>query len=90
MPIDRRQASGALTELALYAVSALISFALLNNVLKKLDPNQQNNKQARGSAGCAAWGCGARARAAARSGGRRGLLRARTGVGGLGVRALPR
>jgi hypothetical protein len=47
MPIDRRQASGALTELALYAVSALISFALLNNVLKKLDPNQQNNKQVR-------------------------------------------
>jgi hypothetical protein len=47
MPMDRRQASSALTELALYAVSALISFALLNNVLKKLDPNQQNNKQAR-------------------------------------------
>ena len=44
---DRRQSSGVLTELALYAVSALISFALLNNVLKKLDPNQQNSKQAR-------------------------------------------
>ncbi len=48
--MDRRQASSALTELALYAVSALISFALLNNVLKKLDPNQQNNKQARAGA----------------------------------------
>ena len=44
---DRRQSSGVLTELALYAVSALISCALLNNVLKKLDPNQQNSKQAR-------------------------------------------
>lgn len=45
--VDRRQTTGVLTELALYAVSALISFALLNNVLKKLDPNQQNAKQAR-------------------------------------------
>ena len=49
---DRRQSSGVLTELALYAVSALISFALLNNVLKKLDPNQQNSKQARSHLVC--------------------------------------
>ena len=49
---DRRQSSGVLTELALYAVSALISFALLNNVLKKLDPNQQNSKQARWPRAC--------------------------------------
>jgi hypothetical protein len=45
---DRKQRNGGiLVDLALYAVSALISFALLNNVLKKLDPNASNAKQAR-------------------------------------------
>jgi len=43
---DRKMANVAI-DLALYAVSALISFALLNNVLKKLDPNEANAKQAR-------------------------------------------
>lgn len=38
-----------LTEIALYAVSALISFSLLNNLFKKLDPtnSEANAKQAR-------------------------------------------
>ena len=36
-----------LTELAVYAVSALFSFALLGNLLKKLDPNAQATKQAK-------------------------------------------
>lgn len=36
-----------MTELVVYAASALISFALLGNLLKKLDPNAQNSKQAR-------------------------------------------
>ncbi len=44
-----RKTAGVLTDLALYAVSALISFALLNNLLKKLDPNEANAKQVRRS-----------------------------------------
>ena len=44
----RKDGSAILTELALYAASALISFALLGNLLKKLDPNAQSSKQARG------------------------------------------
>lgn len=36
-----------MTEIVVYAASALISFALLGNLLKKLDPNAQNSKQVR-------------------------------------------
>lgn len=46
----RRKATHIAIDLALYAISALISFALLNNVLKKLDPNEGNAKQARRAA----------------------------------------
>ena len=42
--------SAILTELVVYAASALFSFALLGNLLKKLDPNTQATKQARGGA----------------------------------------
>ena len=45
--LERKQTSGLLIDIALYAASALISFALLNNVLKKLDPNHEGAKQAR-------------------------------------------
>ena len=46
----RRKATSIAIDLALYTISALISFALLNNVLKKLDPNEGNAKQARRAA----------------------------------------
>ena len=45
--LERKQTSGLLIDIALYGASALISFALLNNVLKKLDPNHEGAKQAR-------------------------------------------
>jgi hypothetical protein len=45
--MERKQTSGLLIDIALYAASALISFALLNNVLKKLDPNHEGAKQVR-------------------------------------------
>lgn len=43
----RSTRSAILTELVVYAASALISFALLGNLLKKLDPNAQASKQAK-------------------------------------------
>jgi hypothetical protein len=46
-PNGERKLAGAAVDLAMYALSALISFALLNNLLKKLDPNEGNAKQAR-------------------------------------------
>ena len=51
---DQRKLAGVAIDLAMYALSALISFALLNNVLKKLDPNESNAKQARRAASAGA------------------------------------
>lgn len=45
MAVERKQTSSLLIDIALYAASAVISFVLLNNVLKKLDPNHENAKQ---------------------------------------------
>lgn len=50
MAIERKQTASLVVDIALYAASALLSFVLLNNVLKKLDPNHENVKQVSPSA----------------------------------------